>query len=300
MQFVDVTNDIAFRKIFGQQEKKEVLISFLNAVITLPNNAIVEDVTIVNPYQLPLLAQGKTTILDVKAKDSVGNTFIVEMQVAQSKAFHKRVMYYTAQSYSQQIVEGDDYDKLFPVYFIGILNFPFDSSTHYYNTYKVQNVETHEQVFTDISFHIIELEKFTKKLRELKTIIDQWIYFIKNASDLSVIPENISDAGLHTAYEQANRGTWTPQELEEYLKSGMRRADEVNALKFAREQGVQEGLAKGEEIGLAKGEEKGVNKNNRLVIITGHKNGLSIAMVSTITNLSEEQVQIILNEEGLL
>jgi predicted transposase/invertase (TIGR01784 family) len=283
MQFVDVTNDIAFRKIFGQQEKKEVLISFLNAVITLPNYAKVEDVTIVNPYQLPLLAQGKTTILDVKAKDSVGNTFIVEMQVAQSKAFHKRVMYYTAQSYSQQIVEGDDYDKLFPVYFIGILNFPFDSSTNYYNTYKVQNVETHEQVFTDISFHIIELEKFKKQLHELKTIIDQWIYFIKNASDLSVIPENINDAGLHTAYEQANRGTWTAQELEEYLKSGMRRADELNALKFEREKGIEEGVA----------------SEKKSVLIAGHNNGLSISVLSVITNISELEVRRILQEAGL-
>jgi predicted transposase/invertase (TIGR01784 family) len=164
MQFVDVTNDVAFRKIFGQQEKKEVLISFLNAIIILPNNAIINDIAILNPYQLPLLAEGKTTILDIKAKDSLGNTFIVEMQVAQNKAFHKRVLYYTSQSYSQQIKEGDDYSKLFPVYFVGILNFPIGNNNNYLSTHKILNVETNEHVFMDVSFHIIELIKFNKKL----------------------------------------------------------------------------------------------------------------------------------------
>ncbi len=93
MKFVDVTNDIAFRKIFGNENKKISLISFLNAVINLPNGNVITDVDILNPYQLPKLADGKSTILDVKARDKQGNTFIVEMQIAESEYFHKRVLY---------------------------------------------------------------------------------------------------------------------------------------------------------------------------------------------------------------
>jgi predicted transposase/invertase (TIGR01784 family) len=118
MRFVDVTNDIAFRKIFGNENKKISLISFLNAVINLPNGNVVTDVDILNPYQLPKLADGKSTILDVKARDKEGNTFIVEMQIAQSEYFHKRVLYYTSQSYTNQITDGIEYKKLYPVYFI--------------------------------------------------------------------------------------------------------------------------------------------------------------------------------------
>ena len=123
MKFVDVTNDIAFRKIFGNENKKISLISFLNAVIKLPELKKIVEVTIENPYQLPNLSGGKSTIVDVKATDQRGNTFIVEMQVAEADFFSKRVLYYTSQSYTSQIDSGDKYHKLKPAYFIGILDF---------------------------------------------------------------------------------------------------------------------------------------------------------------------------------
>jgi predicted transposase/invertase (TIGR01784 family) len=99
MKFVDVTNDIAFRKIFGNDNKKKSLISFLNAVINLPEEKQIVDVEITNPYQLGVLSGGKSTIVDVKAKDQNGNIFIVEMQITEFDYFHKRILYYTSQSY---------------------------------------------------------------------------------------------------------------------------------------------------------------------------------------------------------
>src|SRR5215213_5429469 len=131
MKFVDVTNDIAFRKIFGNGNKKKSLISFLNAVIDLPQNNHVVDVEITNPYQLSKLSGGKSTIVDVKAKVQKGNIFIVEMQVAEVNFFHKRILYYTSQSYVGQIDKGVDYNKLKPVYFIGILEFEIGGNTNY-------------------------------------------------------------------------------------------------------------------------------------------------------------------------
>jgi predicted transposase/invertase (TIGR01784 family) len=82
MKFVDVKNDVAFRKIFGNENKKEILISFLNAVLKLTGDKRINNVVIANPFQLPILPNMKTSIIDVKAKDYKGNTFIVEMQVA--------------------------------------------------------------------------------------------------------------------------------------------------------------------------------------------------------------------------
>ena len=82
MKFVDVKNDIAFRKIFGSQNKKTVLISFLNAILDFDGKNRIADVTILNPFQLPKFRDGKATIIDVKAKDQRGREFIVEMQVA--------------------------------------------------------------------------------------------------------------------------------------------------------------------------------------------------------------------------
>ena len=106
MKFVDITNDIAFRKIFGNDNKKKSLISFLNAVIDLPKNEQIIEVEKINPYQLGKLSGGNSTIVDVKAKDEKGNIFIVEMQVAEFDFFHKRILYYTSQGYVSQIDKG--------------------------------------------------------------------------------------------------------------------------------------------------------------------------------------------------
>ncbi len=85
MQFADIKNDIAFRKIFGNENKKEILISFLNAVLKLEGNKKINWVEILNPYQLPRIIGSKSTILDVRARDLAGHSYIVEMQVTDKK-----------------------------------------------------------------------------------------------------------------------------------------------------------------------------------------------------------------------
>ncbi len=233
MKFVDVTNDIAFRKIFGNESKKKSLISFLNAVIDLPENDRIADVEITNPYQLSKLSGGKSTIVDVKARDERGNIFIVEMQIAEFDFFHKRILYYTSQSYAGQIDQGTSYSKLMPVYFIGILEFEIGNNFNYFSRHKVLDVETNEQVIQDVEFNFIELPKFTKSLEQLQTNIDQWTYFIKNAENLTVIPENVIDEGLKEAYTEADKQNWTKLELEDYERASIKERDEIGRLELA-------------------------------------------------------------------
>ncbi len=233
MRFVAVTNDIAFRKIFGNENKKISLISFLNAVIKFPNNNKVVGVDILNPYQLAKLSGGKSTTVDVKAKDKNGNTFIVEMQIVESDYFHKRILFYTSQSYSSQIGEGKKYNKLNPVYFIGILEFEVGNNPNYISCHKVMDVETNEQIIQDVEFNFIELPKFTKKLEELVTPIDQWTYFIKNAENLEVIPESVKDEGLKEAYLGADRHNWLQAELDDYERASIKEQDEIGRVELA-------------------------------------------------------------------
>jgi len=233
MKFVDITNDIAFRKIFGNESKKKTLISFLNAVIDLPKNEQVIDVEIANPYQLGKLSGGKSTIVDVKAKDEKGNIFIIEMQVAEFDFFNKRILYYTSQSYVSQIDKGVQYDKLRPVYFIGILEFEIGQNPNYYSRHKVLDVETKEQIIQDVEFNFIELPKFNKTIDQLESSIDQWTYFIKNAENLSLIPESVKDEGLKEAYTEANQQNWTKEELEDYQRASIRERDELGRIEFA-------------------------------------------------------------------
>ena len=233
MKFVDIKNDVAFRKIFGNENRKEVLISFLNAVLLLQENHRIVTVDILTPYQLPDIKGGKVTIVDVKAKDQNDKTYIVEMQVAEVEGFDKRVLYYASKSYSAQIERGDQYQKLNPTYFIGILDFEVTRNSNYISRHKIIDIETNESYIKDIEFNFIELPKFKKSVNELESVIDQWVYFIKNAESLEVIPENLNDEGLKFAYEDADKHNWTKAELEAYDYVLMREQDDRGRLSFA-------------------------------------------------------------------
>ena len=276
MKFVDITNDIAFRKIFGNETKKKSLISFLNAVISLPKNERIIDVEIANPYQLGKLSGGKSTIVDVKAKDENGNVFIVEMQVAEFDFFHKRILYYTSQSYVNQLDKGVKYKKLKPVYFIGILEFEIGQNPNYFSRHKVLDVETQEQIIQDVEFNFIELPKFNKTIEELETSIDQWTYFIKNAENLTLMPESVEDEGLQEAYTEANQQNWTKAELEDYLRASLKEQDDIGRIEFAEKNAIV-----GRSIEIAK----------NLI-----QKGLDNQLIASATDLPIEKIDELRNE----
>jgi predicted transposase/invertase (TIGR01784 family) len=267
MQFVDIKNDIAFRKIFGNETKREILISFLNAILKLEGTKQIVWVEILNPYQLPRMAGSKTTVLDVRAKDQAGNFYIVEMQVTDRAGLDKRIVYYGAKSYASQLDAGENYYKLKPVIFIGILNFEYLQNSHYLSRHLILDTDTHQHKLKDLEFTFIELPKFDIAEEELKTLTEKWIYFIKNAEDLNLIPANVDDEGLKSAYEEADRHTWTKVELEEYEYARMRETDEIT-----REMLVDENARK--EIA-------------RNSILAGLQNDL----IAQITGLPIEQIQ---------
>ncbi len=251
MKFVDVKNDIAFRKIFGNENKKEILISFLNAVLKLENQNKITNVNLLNPFQFPKIQGLKVTVIDVKVTDETGNVFIIEMQITDKKGLDKRIQYYGAKGYSSQIESGDEYLKLKPMVFIGILDFKYFESSNYISRHLITDSETGERKFKDLEFNFIELEKFTKELPELNTLTDKWIYFIKNSENIDVMPENINDSGLISAYNDAEKHNWTKAELEEYEYAQMREQDERGTIALAEER-AGERAKQNEKIEIAK------------------------------------------------
>jgi len=196
MKFVDIKNDIAFRKIFGNENKKEILISFLNAVLELPKGKRITRIEIKNPYQLPEIKGLKSSILDVKVTDERNISYIIEMQVEEPDGFDKRVQYYTSKQYSSQINVGEEYPKLNQVIFIGILNFNFFEGNNHLTRHLIVNQKTGKQELKDLEFNFIELPKFEENKIKIDTLIEKWIYFIKKAPNLDVIPANVDDEGL--------------------------------------------------------------------------------------------------------
>ena len=99
MQFLDVRTDFAFKKVFGSEQSKDILIDFLNAIIDF-EDVMVTDLTIVDPYQIPLLKGMKDSYVDVKAILSNQTKVIIEMQVLNVEGFEKRILYNAAKLYS--------------------------------------------------------------------------------------------------------------------------------------------------------------------------------------------------------
>ncbi len=240
MKFVDIKNDVAFRKIFGNQKKSVVLISFLNAVLGLEESNRIVKVTIIDPYLLPRLKGEKSSIIDVRATDQKGRRFIIEMQVANKKGFKQRAQFYTAKDYSMQIEIGDDYPKLKPTYLIGILNFGIGFGKNYLAKHYNIEEETGINVLDDIQYRFIQLPKLKKKRDELVNMIDKWTYFIKHAGKLEVIPSGMEDEGLITAYREAEKYSWKKEELLAYDLAFVREQDEKGSIEFAREEGREE------------------------------------------------------------
>ncbi len=278
MKFVDVKNDVAFRKIFGNENKKVILISFLNAVLGLEGQNRVKEVTLLNPFQLPRIAGEKSSIIDVRATDEKGSTFIVEMQVAEPAGFAKRVLYYTSKDYAGQINSGEDYPLLRPVFFIGVLDFNYFSGKDYLSSHLIVDEETGECSFKDLKFRFIELKKYNKKVHELKNIIDKWTFFIKNAEELEVMPENIDDEGLKQAYEEAAQHNWTREAYDAYIYSGIRDQDDRGRIELAEQRAKFEQLVE--------------------LVLNLHTNGVPIGIIARSANKSEEEIrQIIENQK---
>ncbi len=294
MRFVNPKNDVAFKKIFGDENRKEILISFLNAVLNLQGLHEIADLQILNPYQAPRIELLKYTLLDIRATDKRGVTFIVEMQVEEIEGYKKRFQFYAAKAYAGQIERGEDYPKLNQVIFIGILDFSAFESKEYLSRHRILNLETNEHELKDLEFNFIELSKFNKTEDELSSILDKWVYFIKNASDLEVAPDNADAAGLKSAYEVAERFRWTKDELEIYDYWGIKTQDERGALTVAERRGLERGRKEGRDEGREEGDKAARHTTARSLLADGMNatavvkhTGLTVAEVDELrTSLS--------------
>lgn len=285
MTFADVKNDIAFRKIFGNSKKSITLISFLNAVLELEEENRIKSVTFINPYLLPRLSEEKSSIIDVRATDQRNRRFIIEMQVASKKGFKQRVQYYAARDFSMQIDVGDDYPKLKPTYFIGIVNFSMSKGKHYVSKHLTIDEETGENLLDDIKYAFIQLTKFQKKEHELVSAIDKWTYFIKNAKNLKFIPDYVEDAGLRAAFEVANKHNWNKEELIAYDNIGIRETDAKMEIEYAFDEGKAEGKAEA-KIQATEKEEN--------MILEMYKDGIGVTKIAQFTQKTESQIQHII------
>ena len=291
MKFISPQNDFAFKRIFGDEQHKEVLISFLNSVLDLSGEREVVEVQIVDPYQVPRLKQFKETILDIKATCQSGRQFIVEMQVEHQHHFYKRALYYSSKAYTEQLHIGVDFTELKPVYFIGVLNFEAIPGSRYLSRHIILDEETQEQHIRDFEFCFIELPKFTKHESELQSVVDKWVFFLKNlgtkdGDDKDFSRIFASDPPLLRALDIALYHSLSEDELYVYEGRERRRLIEAETTRTAVRKAEVKALKEGEEIGI----QKGLQIAAKALV----KNGFSVAAIAAELRIDPAEVQKLL------
>ncbi|NEQ12290.1 MAG: Rpn family recombination-promoting nuclease/putative transposase, partial [Moorea sp. SIO4E2] len=265
----------AFKKIFGSSESKEVLISFLDALIYRGESRI-NDLEIIDPYNAGYTTELKDTYLDVKAVLNDGSTVIIEMQVLNLPAFDKRVIYNLAKTYSNQLKSGQGYSKLKPVIALTITDFTMFEQTSGYLTRFLFQEEQEKFIYQnqDLTMVFVELPKFSRRLEDLETASEKWIYFLKEAPNLEAIPDTFLDAVAHGGNPQdraaslseipgiaqaltiANQANMSRKDLDELHKREVFMEDRKGEIRQALEEGKQEGREQGREEGKQEGREE--------------------------------------------
>lgn len=286
-EYVTPRVDIAFKKLFGVEENKDLLISLINSIVSEEDQVI--DIHLLNPYNPKNFRDDKLSILDIKAKSHTGKLYNIEMQISDDGDYNKRALFYWARCYVDQLSEGVDYEELQKTIGIHILNFiSVPAIDHYHNVFHVHDVRTKTHYFKDFEMHTIELCKFEQEqdnnptfgeseqlkilLQKVKTSLDRWVAFLTRHDLLSKkpLPPELKDPKIQKALEVLKVMNFSLQEREAYEAHLKWLRVECSTLKKAEKKGEQRGLKKGIKKGLVLGEKQGIEKG----IVLGEQQGL--------------------------
>ncbi|GBO53655.1 hypothetical protein APA_1603 [Pseudanabaena sp. lw0831] len=246
MIFINPKIDFAFKKIFGSEDSKDILICFLNALI-YEEQPVIQDIEIINPYVVPKIRGVQDTYLDIKAKikgeDNSNHDVIIKIQVLNMEGFEKRILYKAAHSYSTQRISAQAYNPLNPVIALTITDFVMflELNTVISRFILKERDFLIDYLIYDIELIFVELPKFKKHLSELKTIIDKWLFFLNEAPSLLEIPEIMGVVPeIKKAFDIANQANFTLSELEDQQKKEISIQDQRLTIATAIQQAVQQ------------------------------------------------------------
>lgn len=279
--------DIAFKKIFGVEENKDLLISLINSIVSQEDQVI--EVKLLNPYNPKHFKSDKLSILDIKAQGKDGKRFNIEIQITDEADYDKRALYYWAKLYTEQLKTAEDYATLSKAIGIHILNFTsILNANKYHNVFHIVEKDSGLLYFKDLELHTIELNKFTNNPKEqladivkkVKNSLDMWGAFLTRNDLLNKdnLPKELNDASIKKALTVLDVMNFTEEEREAYEDHLKWMRIEANTLKKIREEGREEGI----QIGEAK------------LIKMMIENGSSIEEVSKITSLSITRINELL------
>ncbi|WP_341814660.1 Rpn family recombination-promoting nuclease/putative transposase [Wolbachia endosymbiont (group A) of Chalcis sispes] len=283
-KFLDPKLDLTFKKIFGTERNKNILIHFLNDILGCTEVNTIQEVEFLSTIMDPEIASDKQSIVDVLCRDSSGNRYIIEMQLTRDKGFEKRAQLYAAKAYSRQADKSGKYVDLKKIFFIAISNCTlFPDKLDYISSHTIRDEKTNEHDLKDFQFIFIELPKFPKSREEqLESVVDRWLFFFKYADettdeDLRKIAEKSPIIKL--AYDELDKFHWNEKDLIAYEERIMDLRKEEAILEYRLDLAKEEGR-KEMEIEVAKNLLKaGVSFN-----IIAQTTGLSMSEIKELQN----------------
>ncbi len=259
-KYINPLTDFGFKKLFGEEPNKDLLIDFLNQI--LPPVHQIKDLTYTKNEHLGNNSSERKAIFDLYCKSNAGEKFIVEVQKAKQNFFKDRSIYYSTFPIQEQAQTGDWNFKLTPVYTIGILDFIFEEhkdSTELLHTVKLKN-QRNNLFYDKLTYVYIELPKFKKTATELETKFDKWLYIFRHLSNLQDRPAALQERIFEKLFKAASIATFSQEERTSYEDSLKHFRDIKNIADTHREEGIEEGIEIGERRGEKRGEIKGQEK----------------------------------------
>jgi predicted transposase/invertase (TIGR01784 family) len=281
-RYVNLLTDFGFKRVFGSEPNKALLIDFLNTL--LPKRHQIKSLSYKSSENLGATPLDRKAIFDLYCQSDSGERFIVEIQKAKQNFFKDRSVFYASFPIQEQALKGEWNFRLSPVYSIGILDFVFDDHKH--EDTVVHTVELKDQncnVFYDkLKFIYIELPKFTKTLDQLESHQDKWLYLFKHFPDLEDQPPPFQDAVFLQLFEVAELSNLSSIEQASYQDSLKYYRDLNNVVDTARQEGLEEGIEQGIERG---------RREEKRMIARSLLNQLAVETIAQITGLSVAEIE---------
>jgi predicted transposase/invertase (TIGR01784 family) len=238
-RYVNPFTDYGFKKLFGEEPNKDLLIDFLN-VLLKEEQGLITNLTYLKNEHGGSSEVDRKAIFDLYCENEKGEKFIVELQKTKQIFFKDRTVYYSTFPIREQAKRADWNYELKAVYTIAILDFIFDEDKNDPDKFrydiKLIDTETKEVFYNKLTFIYLEMPKFNKGIEELVTHFDKWLYVIRNLNRLERIPDKLREKIFEKLFEAAEIARFTPEQVRSYEDSLKYYRDLRNSIDTAKEE----------------------------------------------------------------
>ncbi len=275
--------DFGFKKLFGEEGSKDLLIDFLNEL--LPEYHQISSLQFKNAENLNNTVTERTAIFDIYCQTETGTKFIVEMQKAKVKFFKDRSLFYSTFPIREQAEKGGWDFKLLPIYFIAILDFHYDEQeeARKFRRDVCLKDQDGELFYDKLHFKFLQMPLFNKQEHELETHFDKWVYFLKNLASFDHIPSILNEPIFNKGFEIAELSHLDPTQYEVYEKSLLEYWEVKNVMETSFEEGEQVGIQKGKVEGKVEGKIE--------VAKALKQQQVSVDIIMTATGLTQQEIE---------